>query len=125
MKLVNMSGVSTELKTLGTVESVVVEGNELEITCKPSKLLKIYVLDSNLVRIRFDPSEKYDPSNSYALIEKGWQKVSVVLFLKRATGIATTWVTSNYYFIDDLRKQILLWRSLSTKEHETYIKRVS
>ncbi|MGB9758362.1 MAG: hypothetical protein ACP5KW_00970 [Thermoproteota archaeon] len=50
------------------------------------------------------------------------QKAFTELFLKRTAGVVSTWITSNYYFIDDLRKQILLWRSLSPEEHETYIR---
>ena len=47
-------------------------------------------------------------------------KWTIVLTLKRISGVYSTWVTSSYNFIDDLRKQILIWRSLSPKEHEKY-----
>ncbi len=45
---------------------------------------------------------------------------ALTLRLKRLSGLRDLWVANNYYFIDDLRKQLLLWRSLSVEEHRRY-----
>ena len=48
---------------------------------------------------------------------------ALTLRLKRLSGLRDLWVANNYYFIDDLRKQLLLWRSLSVEEHRRYEER--
>ncbi|RLF23758.1 MAG: hypothetical protein DRN15_02045 [Thermoprotei archaeon] len=45
------------------------------------------------------------------------------LHLRRISGARSIWVSSNYYFIDSIRKQLLLWRSLPSKEQAKYIER--
>jgi hypothetical protein len=46
------------------------------------------------------------------------------VILKQLTGIEskTAWISSNYNFIDSIRKQFLIWRSFSDSEKEKYIK---
>ena len=51
--------------------------------------------------------------------EKGF---AMDLYLKKLSGSRSVWTTSNVYFIDSLRKQLLLWRSLPTEVHRGYIK---
>lgn len=46
------------------------------------------------------------------------------VYIKRLTGTYPTWRTSNYNFIDSLRKQLLLWRSLPEEKREEYIRRL-
>jgi hypothetical protein len=46
------------------------------------------------------------------------------VYIKRLTGTYPTWRTSNYNFIDSLRKQLLLWRSLPEEKREEYIKKL-
>ena len=41
--------------------------------------------------------------------------------LSRNAGDRDVWVNSNYYFLDDLRKQILMWRALPQSEYERTI----
>ena len=50
--------------------------------------------------------------------------IFMTLLLKRVAGTRDRWITSNYNFIDDLRKQILMWRTLSLKEQEHYMSQV-
>jgi len=45
------------------------------------------------------------------------------VILKRISGIKSVWLTSSYYFVDDVRKQILLWNSASTNDKIKYIKK--
>jgi hypothetical protein len=40
------------------------------------------------------------------------------------TGRYETWRTSNYYFVDSLRKQLLLWRSLREEDRRKYLEKV-
>jgi len=44
------------------------------------------------------------------------------IYVKRMTGTYPTWRTSNYYFIDSVRKQLLLWRSLPEEKREHYMR---
>jgi len=44
--------------------------------------------------------------------------------LKMLTGNEGVWKTANYGLVDSLRKQLLLWRSLSREERERYRERV-
>jgi len=44
------------------------------------------------------------------------------VLIRRKTGDPRMWESMNYDFIDDLRKQILLWRTLPTSERSKYIK---
>jgi len=52
-------------------------------------------------------------------------KTSVDVFFDIAieykSGDYKTWAARNYSILDDLRKQILLWRSLPPKEKQRYI----
>lgn len=43
------------------------------------------------------------------------------LYLKRLSGPRNMWIDSNYRFIDDVRKQLLLWGSLPASERKKYI----
>ena len=43
------------------------------------------------------------------------------VFLKMLSGNRSVWVSSNYYLVDDLRKQILMWRSLPQEQRERRI----
>lgn len=46
---------------------------------------------------------------------------NVEVYLKRLTGLSYIWKKSAYNFLDDLRKQIILWRTLSPIERKSYI----
>lgn len=54
-----------------------------------------------------------------AVFEEGGYNFNV--FLKRETGRRDVWKTSNYYLIDAIRKQLLIWRTLTATEREKYI----
>jgi len=51
------------------------------------------------------------PDGSYVL----------TLLLRRLSGSSVVWRTSNYYFVDDVRKQILLWRTLPSHIKKRYL----
>jgi len=44
--------------------------------------------------------------------------------IRRLTGRYETWRTSNYYFVDSIRKQLLLWRSLKEETRKAYIEQI-
>jgi len=50
------------------------------------------------------------------------QQYTFSIFLKQLTGIKsrTAWLSSNYRFIDSIRKQFLLWRSFPESEKRKY-----
>jgi len=47
---------------------------------------------------------------------------TVEIYIRRIHGALNPWKHSNRGFIDQIRKQILLWRSLRPTERERYIK---
>jgi len=48
---------------------------------------------------------------------------SIEIFLERKRGRREMWEKSNRNFIDQIRKQLLIWRSLTTEERRLYIKK--
>jgi len=73
------STVKTTFTFLGPVDSVRREGNTLNVLCKPGKLIKVYVLDNSIVRVRFNPKEDYSADDSYTIIKKEWPEVNFSL----------------------------------------------
>ena len=57
----------------------------------------------------------------YSVLDRRINRYVFVLHLKRLTGPRNTWQSSNYPFVDDLRKQLLMWGSLPTQERQKYI----
>ncbi|MEM0171515.1 MAG: hypothetical protein QXV57_03035, partial [Thermoproteota archaeon] len=55
------------------------------------------------------------------LESKEEKKYSLTLFINKLTGPQDVWINSNYWFIDDVRKQLLLWRSLPPEERQRLI----
>jgi len=51
------------------------------------------------------------------------EKYELFLLINKLTGEFTAWKTLNYFFVDDIRKQVLLWRSIPPSMHERYIRR--
>ncbi|MEM1554566.1 MAG: FtsX-like permease family protein [Thermoproteota archaeon] len=49
------------------------------------------------------------------------KRYEITLHLERLSGPENTWITSNYKFVDDLRKQLIVWGALSVKEKANYI----
>jgi hypothetical protein len=49
---------------------------------------------------------------------KAW---NMGLYIERKEGMYNTWVQVNFKFIDTIRKQFLIWRSLSLSERRTYM----
>jgi hypothetical protein len=43
------------------------------------------------------------------------------VYLKRTSGDRKAWIVSSYYFVDSLRKQLLLWRSLAVDDRRRFV----
>jgi len=43
------------------------------------------------------------------------------VYLKRTSGDRKAWIVSSYYFVDSLRKQLLLWRSLAVADRRRFV----
>ncbi len=54
-------------------------------------------------------------------VETGPGEWEVSIYLKRLSGHVKTWVKSNKPFIDAVRKQLLLWRTLHPEDKKRYI----
>jgi len=48
---------------------------------------------------------------------------SFLISIQKMSGEESIWIKGSYDFVDDLRKQMLLWRFLSAEERTRYIKR--
>ena len=48
----------------------------------------------------------------------------VAAVLKHISGPEKMWASYSYFFIDDLRKQLLIWRALSAEERQKYIRKL-
>jgi hypothetical protein len=55
----------------------------------------------------------------YSKVENRYRVATV---LKHVSGPEKMWASYAYFFIDDLRKQLLLWRALSAEERQRYIR---
>jgi len=86
-----------------------------EIPTLDENALALY-LDVVLTPLELGLSQKVTIS---AYTEEGAYRFK--LTLKRVSGDTKQWVVRNYLFIDDVRKQLLLWRSLASSEQEKYI----
>jgi len=53
------------------------------------------------------------------------KRYEAILHLKRLSGPRNVWETSNYRFVNDLRKQLLMWGSFSASEKTKYISRAA
>ncbi|MBO3798299.1 MAG: FtsX-like permease family protein [Thermoproteota archaeon] len=51
------------------------------------------------------------------------QKYDFIIHTVRLSGIEGTWKRSNFLFVNSIRKQLLIWRTLRQEEREEYIKR--
>lgn len=49
------------------------------------------------------------------------KRYDAVLHLERLSGPQSTWVTSNYRFVNELRRQLIMWGSFSASEKAKYI----
>jgi len=56
--------------------------------------------------------------------EASLNRYGFLVRITRLTGRYETWRTSNYYFVDSLRKQLLLWRSLRDEDRRRYLEKV-
>jgi len=51
------------------------------------------------------------------------QRYSIVLYLTCLTGLLSDWINSNRPFIDNMRKQLLIWRALPPSQKGVYIEK--
>ncbi|MEM2616865.1 MAG: ABC transporter permease, partial [Thermofilaceae archaeon] len=51
------------------------------------------------------------------------KKFQLIATMKHETGSEQMWERLSYYFLDDMRKQLLLWRSLNVEEHRKYVEK--
>jgi hypothetical protein len=57
-----------------------------------------------------------------AVYDRGANRYVFLARIKRLSGPDRPWVDGNYKFIDDLRKQMLMWTSLPSEDRRRYIK---
>jgi ABC-type antimicrobial peptide transport system permease subunit len=74
------------------------------------------------VEIRLAPFEFLTSSHVTISFQKTQETYFLNLILVRTFGEKRTWISSSFFFIDNLRKQSLLWRSLKPQERSKYLK---
>ena len=74
---------------------------------------------------RLEPYERGIIQDTDIIISKVAERWSIELRIRRLQGPRSQWYTSNYELADELRKQLLLWRSLPPPEQEKYIKEIN
>ena len=79
--------------------------------------LKTLRMIVNLIPIEYGISQE----TQLELVELEDKTYSFILRLRRRSGDPKVWQANNYYFIDDLRKQLLLWRSLKEDVKKKYL----
>ncbi|MGC9086185.1 MAG: FtsX-like permease family protein [Thermoproteota archaeon] len=62
--------------------------------------------------------------NIKGMMSRTENKISFFVKMDMLSGDKDIWVTRAYYFLDDLRKQVLLWRALPFSEREKYVQKV-
>jgi len=74
------------------------------------------------VEIRLAPFEFLTSSHVTISFQKTQETYFLNLILVRTFGEKRTWISSSFFFIDNLRKQSLLWRSLKPQERSRYLR---
>ncbi|MEM2617215.1 MAG: hypothetical protein QXL64_06785, partial [Thermofilaceae archaeon] len=95
---------------------------------KPShRVVSVGEIDaSNLelkLRVLLTPTESgTEQEVSIKIIEQPGRRFSVAVAARFLGGSRAVWTSSNIYYLDDLRKQLLLWVSLPGKEKGRYMR---
>jgi len=102
-------------------DSTVFRLNDIKLTEQeePERKIRSLIMDVTLQPLELGIRQAvrfYDSRNEVT------KRHSFGIHITRQSGARTTWRTVNRGFVDLLRKQILLWRSLSEKERDLYIK---
>jgi hypothetical protein len=71
--------------------------------------------------VRLSPYEAQITQTVNICVLRSEEKYVLDIYLKRLTGTRNIWANSNITFLDDLRKQLLVWRTLSPEQQRRYI----
>ena len=88
--------------------------------CEMQKLGRKYVLDQVIWLAPYDLGVSQKMSISIQLSESGQEIYNVQFYIQRLSGDVTSWKRTNRVFINSLRKQFLLWKTLSLERREAY-----
>ncbi|MEM1515694.1 MAG: M28 family peptidase [Candidatus Bathyarchaeia archaeon] len=82
-----------------------------------------YIMRSLILDVKLEPYERGISQRASVTFIKdiSTNKWSVQINLIRLSGSVSAWISSNRKFIDSIRKQFLLWNTLSPREREKYI----
>lgn len=85
-------------------------------------------LSSRLLRLKvklapFEVALAQEVMMNVAPMDKEGRRVVINVTLRRTLGNYRQWVAGAYKFTDDIRKQMLVWRSLSPREQRKYVER--
>ncbi len=87
-----------------------------------NKTNEVSVEDATLtLTIRQAPYELFIMSDVKIQFVQDTEGYSTLVYLKKTSGDRKAWIVSSYYFVDSLRKQLLLWRSLAVEDRRRFI----
>jgi hypothetical protein len=72
------------------------------------------------LKIKLAPYEMQIVSGVTIQILEQKEEYVLSVYLRLLMGEEKRWAYSSYYFVDSLRKQLMLWRSLSLPERQKY-----
>lgn len=74
------------------------------------------------LKVAFTPLElgTYQEATIYAIFNESEKVFNFFVTLKRLSGDYQLWLSRSYQFVDDVRKQLLLWGSLPLEERKKY-----
>jgi hypothetical protein len=79
------------------------------------------ILTMNIQLAPFDAGITQD--TTIRVLQRPDNKLGLHLTLKLITGMRSAWIAGNHKFIDEIRKQGLMWRSIPLKERRMYIEK--
>ncbi|MEM4297305.1 MAG: hypothetical protein QW815_02930, partial [Nitrososphaerota archaeon] len=56
-----------------------------------------------------------------SIYEESTKRYSFELIMTKISGADAMWATQAYFFADDLRKQVLIWRAITVEERNRYL----
>jgi hypothetical protein len=88
--------------------------------CEIQKSDRKYILEQVVWLAPYDLGVSQKMSISIQLSESGQEIYNVQFYIQRLSGDVASWKRTNRVFINTLRKQFLLWKTLSLERREAY-----
>ena len=119
-----VNGVLRFLKEFLSVHTIERTGTfcaeDMKLTTKAVEGREVESLEVKVRLAPYDIGLFQDVSIEAIKVHPEEERYGLTILIKKITGTQDAWITSNRTFIDSLRKQMLIWRTLPAKERERY-----